>query len=333
MELQTIGQVAKECGVSIRMLRYYEEIGLVESQRKGDGSYRVYDESTIERLRQIIVLRKLRVSVKQISEILNNPNAAAIVEIFKQNIDELDDEIATLATVKAILNQFIERVQEATQIKLALDFTSDESVLSAIEAINFTKNHKQENYTIEDINKVSKKLNRKSKLQNMRGIEIPKFRAVSSGRKTFEELFNEGGFQSWLSANEHLIQQQITDEAGFLWFEEDKPILIRPIKDNVTEAELAPYELYEFPGGLYLVATGDENDRDDLNETIDCMMDWINSHDAFEHGSLSEISAMCNLPAMCNMPNVGGAFDTVLGIAQQQVFIPLKLRAKITEAE
>jgi len=33
-----------------------------------------------------------------------------------------------------------------------------------------------------------------TKLQNMRAIEIPKFRAVSSGLKTFDELFDEAGF-------------------------------------------------------------------------------------------------------------------------------------------
>ena len=156
MELQTIGQVAKECGVSVRMLRYYEEIGLIESERKGDGAYRVYDDNAINKLRQIIVLRKLRVSVKQISEILNNPNAAVIVDILKQNIEELDDEITTLATVKTILNQFVTRVQETAQIQLALDFTSDEEVLSAIEAISFTKNHKKENFTMETVAKIER---------------------------------------------------------------------------------------------------------------------------------------------------------------------------------
>jgi hypothetical protein len=57
------------------------------------------------------------------------------------------------------------------------------------------------------------------------------------------------------------------------------------------------------------------------------MVDWINSHDEFEHGTLSELVALCKLPAMCNMPNVGGVFDTALGIAQQQIFIPIKLRS------
>ncbi len=115
-----------------------------------------------------------------------------------------------------------------------------------------------------------------SKLKNMRGIEIPHFRAVSSGLKTFDELFGDNGFCEWIDVkNEHLIQKQIFDEAGFLWHEGDKNVFIRAIKDNVTEGDVAPYEIIEFPGGMFLVATGDEKDNNDLEETIGCMMDWI----------------------------------------------------------
>ena len=158
-----------------------------------------------------------------------------------------------------------------------------------------------------------------SKLKNMRGIEIPKFRAISSGLMTFPELFGEGGFQWWLDANSHIIAPQITDEPGLLWHEGDKNILIRPIKDDVTAEDVAPYEIFEFPGGLFLVATADESDNGDLNETVDCMMDWIKNSGVFEYGDFPK-------SGMCNMPNSDGAFDKALGIAQQQIFLPLKFR-------
>jgi len=47
-----------------------------------------------------------------------------------------------------------------------------------------------------------------TKLQNMRLIEIPKFRAVSSGLKTFDELFGENGFSKWIDIdNAHFIRE------------------------------------------------------------------------------------------------------------------------------
>ena len=84
----------------------YEQVGLIQSLRKDDYAYRVYDETAMSRLRQIIVLRKLRVPVKQIISILNNYDAAEAVEIFRQNISE----ITALSTVRSILTRFIEEI-------------------------------------------------------------------------------------------------------------------------------------------------------------------------------------------------------------------------------
>ncbi|HAZ22484.1 MAG TPA: MerR family transcriptional regulator, partial [Firmicutes bacterium] len=53
MELMTISEVTKAFNVTTRMLRYYDEIGLLPSARKENYSYRVYDESAVRRLQQI----------------------------------------------------------------------------------------------------------------------------------------------------------------------------------------------------------------------------------------------------------------------------------------
>lgn len=79
-QMQTISTVSKNLGISSRMLRYYEQIGLIESQRVEDYVYRVYDEEAIRRLRRIIILRKLRVPVKQIREIFGNSSGSLFEE-------------------------------------------------------------------------------------------------------------------------------------------------------------------------------------------------------------------------------------------------------------
>ena len=71
---------------------------------------------------------------------------------------------------------------------------------------------------------------------------------------------------------------------------------------------------------MFLVATGDEHNNDDLNETINCMMEWIKDSNVFEYGDFPK-------SGMCNMPNPGGAFDKALGIAQQQIYLPIKTRS------
>ena len=167
-----------------------------------------------------------------------------------------------------------------------------------------------------------------SKLHNMRGIEIKKFRAVLSGPKTLNELFGENGFVNWVKENGGLLREHMYEPTDFLWHEDEKitwdsgkSIWALAVKDGVTAAETAPYELFEFPGGMFLVATGDEKNNEDLEETIGCMMTWIKESDVFEYGDFPK-------SGMCNMPNPDGAFDKALGIAQQQIYLPLKFRSE-----
>ncbi len=163
-----------------------------------------------------------------------------------------------------------------------------------------------------------------SKLQNMRIIEIPKFRAVSSGANTFDAIFGDGGFDQWIGTHTHLIKELLYECPDFMWHENNdinQTVWIWAIKDDITEADTAPYEIIEFKGGMYLVATADENTPDDLNETVNCMIKWIENSDVFEKGDYP-------VSGMCNMPNGNGVIDKALGIAQQQIFLPLKFISK-----
>ena len=166
-----------------------------------------------------------------------------------------------------------------------------------------------------------------SKLKNMRLVEIPKFRAVSSGVRPLEEIFyTENSFSKWADAHSHLMKEHIFEPQDFLWHENDdlnRSIWIIALKDNITECDVAPYAIVEFPGGMFLVATCDELDMDDLNETVLEMRQWIDRNEVFEHG---------DLPGMCNMPNPDGAIDKALGIAQQQIFLPIKFRKDSSHA-
>ena len=86
MELQTISQVSKVFNLSTRALRYYEQIGLISSEKKEGYAYRVYSEDMVKRLGQIVILRKLRIPLKQISEILKSKSSSEIIETFRQNL-------------------------------------------------------------------------------------------------------------------------------------------------------------------------------------------------------------------------------------------------------
>ena len=314
MELQTISQVSKQFRISTRTLRYYEQIGLIQSTMKEDYSYRTYDEGTILRLKQIIVLRKLRIPLKSIAKILLTENTAFAIEIFEQNLSEIGDEITALETIKIVIQSFIERLNiKNTKLQL-LD---DESLLEIVDSLTTSKINFKEDKTMDDLIKAGEKL---FKLNGLRIIEIPDFRAVSSGSQPFDKLFGEGEFDKWMNANDHLRRDCFYADADFMWHEQDGyATWIWAVKDNVTAADCAPYELIEFKGGMYAVATADENDGADLSEVYNGMTKWIENSGVFE---------MDGPPRYGMGHMVGVGLTKALGWAQQEIFLPIKHKTK-----
>ncbi|ANU15209.1 Transcriptional regulator, MerR family [Planococcus halocryophilus Or1] len=67
-----IGEVAKLSGVSTRTIDYYTVSGLLHSERS-DTNYRLYPASTMQTLERIQLLKKQRMSISEIKEVLNTP--------------------------------------------------------------------------------------------------------------------------------------------------------------------------------------------------------------------------------------------------------------------
>jgi DNA-binding transcriptional MerR regulator len=65
-----IGEVAGNVGLSLRTIRYYEEIGLATPSGRTDGGFRLYTESDIQRLRLIRAIKPLGMSLEMMNELL-----------------------------------------------------------------------------------------------------------------------------------------------------------------------------------------------------------------------------------------------------------------------
>ena len=178
-QMRTVSTVSKSLGISSRMLRYYEQIGLIESQRMEDYAYRVYDEDAIRRLRQIIILRKLRVPVKQIREIFGNSAAVNVIEIFERNISKLDEQITALSTVKSILGHLVQELHEKANVRLQLDYLGDNYVFAIVDSISFPQNTIQEEKSMDNLNKANETL---SKLEDkdVRIVYLPPMTVAAS---------------------------------------------------------------------------------------------------------------------------------------------------------
>ncbi|MCL2671938.1 MAG: effector binding domain-containing protein [Clostridiales bacterium] len=157
MELQTISQISKQFNISTRTLRYYEQIGLIRSTKKSDFAYRMYDVETIARLQQIVVLRKLRIPLRQIAEILQSEDAAVAIAVFQQSIREMETEIAALSTIKSVIQTLLERLQiQSDRLRLP----DDESLLTIVNALHSPPIKSKENKTMEELHNADEKLNK-----------------------------------------------------------------------------------------------------------------------------------------------------------------------------
>ena len=70
--MMTVNEVSKLTGVSIRTLQYYDNIGLLRPAMHTDSGYRMYDDSDMERLQQILLFRELEFPLKDIKRIIGS---------------------------------------------------------------------------------------------------------------------------------------------------------------------------------------------------------------------------------------------------------------------
>lgn len=66
----SIGQVAKEVGLSAKTIRYYEEAGIFKPLERKDNQYRIFSDKDIKRLKLIKEIRLLGIPLKEVREIV-----------------------------------------------------------------------------------------------------------------------------------------------------------------------------------------------------------------------------------------------------------------------
>lgn len=115
--MKTVHEVSKLAGVSIRTLQYYDKIGLLHPAKYTESGYRLYDDTALEKLQQILLFRELEFSLKDIKAIMDNPN-------FDRK-KALEQQIALLTLKKEHLENLIDLAREIKDIGVnKMDFTA-----------------------------------------------------------------------------------------------------------------------------------------------------------------------------------------------------------------
>jgi DNA-binding transcriptional MerR regulator len=98
-----IGELAKQTGLSIRTLHYYDEIGLLSPSDRNEIGHRLYSDEDIIRLQQILSLRQLGFALKEIRECLENPDFS-LSQVINLHRDRMREQIALSHTLLERLN-------------------------------------------------------------------------------------------------------------------------------------------------------------------------------------------------------------------------------------
>lgn len=107
-----IGEAARQSGVSAKMLRHYESLGLLGKVTRTDSGYRLYSTSDVHTLRFIKRCRDLGFSMAEIGELVglwqNKRRASANVKkIAQKHMDELSERIAAMQAMQRTLSTLL----------------------------------------------------------------------------------------------------------------------------------------------------------------------------------------------------------------------------------
>ncbi len=135
--MKTVKDVSEITGVSIRTLRYYDEIGLLKPTELTEAGYRLYDNKALEKLQEIMFFRELEIPLIDIKKIMDTPNY---------------DKEQALLTQKALLEQKRNRLNGI--IELITDVMKGVNTMS-FEAFTNEDVQKIVNHTLECMSKES----------------------------------------------------------------------------------------------------------------------------------------------------------------------------------
>jgi len=105
----TIGRAAEVSGVSAKMIRHYEAIGLIPKAGRTAGNYRTYSDNDVHTLRFIQRARKMGFSMKQIATLVSlwrnrSRSSASVQRLAREHIEELQAKIESMQAMVRTLS-------------------------------------------------------------------------------------------------------------------------------------------------------------------------------------------------------------------------------------
>jgi DNA-binding transcriptional MerR regulator len=168
-----VGVVSRRTGVTVRTLRYYEEIGLMSSSGRTEGGHRLYTAPDLMRLQQIKALQQLGFSLEQVRDWLERPEFSPL-RVIELQLERLRAQIE--------LHQRLCRRLEALAVRLrGSEEASAEDLLETIEGMTMFEKH----FTPEQMQKIEER-GRQIGVERIREVEAEWPKLIAEVRAEME---------------------------------------------------------------------------------------------------------------------------------------------------
>ena len=315
-ELIKIRDVSTKYDISARTLRYYEDMGLITSTRSDDYAYRLYDDTAVGRLEQILILRKLNISIKDIQRIFNTSGSEVVLEVLGKKVDAIDEEVSLLHELKEIVLDFIRQIEQydfnkESDVKLLYEKAKE--IETQIVNVDYEGN-------AANVNRLLKVTEQLEKRPDIRIVNLPACRMITSGSgddetmSRFEKLWNKLDKQRKdkffpRDFGAHVVPPEI-DPAAVWWY---------AIEDWVSEEDTEGFEIFTFEGGLFATAITHDWDSNILVKAYNNINDWLSEHDKLMYD---------DRPGHHVMFNALGPNKNLLGYQQAEYYFPIGIKAE-----
>jgi len=117
-----VGDLAKLTGLTVRTLRFYDQIGLLSPSGQTESGHRLYDESDLSRLQQILSLKELGLSLDEVKDVLTGRQISPL-EIITLQMDRIKEQMKRQQELLEQLEHASRLMQEKEPLTVE-DFTS-----------------------------------------------------------------------------------------------------------------------------------------------------------------------------------------------------------------
>lgn len=320
-KLIKIRDISNRYDITARTLRYYEGIGLLTSIRNDEVSYRMYDENAVRRIEQILILRKLNISIKDIKRIFDTAGSEVVLDVLRKKVESIEGEISLLYQLKEIVFDFIQEIETLNfTVKSDIKQLYDKAKEIEMQIVNVGYIGKPSNISrlIEITNKLDKKI------PDIMVVRVPSFKAITTGVHSWEAIFKSGGYMFQLWQHYNHFQTIIFDCLDFtMVVDDDSGEMICAIKEDIKKEDVSPMEIIDFKGGLHAMAVSIDEDDESIQKVQEKIFQWIENTN-FEIDK--DRKFMFNMPYLDESNTYQQDIEKGLGYRQMQRYVPIKLK-------